>query len=554
MTNQDLQFLDQAKSELFQYDQWRIKFLNVILRVLCALGLLLIGAIIPSASSGELFLFGAVYVALLAATFAPLPYAVKAGVLLAVGYFISVFTLIRFGPWSDAAVFMLASTIFAGLLFDEQVDRWLLTLNVITLAGVGTLNAIGRFALSANVPITNGFGWLTYSADYIVLAIALMWAVNLLKSEFRTVADQFQSALKFLSKDRNELEQRIDDRTTGLVKRTDQLRAASYIARQTAEAENLEDLLETVVKLVTDQFGFYHAGIFLINETGDEAILQAASSDGGKRMIEKGHSLKVGSQGIVGYVAAQKRSHIALDVGTDAVFFNNPDLPRTRSEMALPLTVHNRILGILDIQSDQPQAFNTDDTDVLQTLADQVAVAIENARLLDEAQAALLQIEALTAVRTREAWGQVLKQGGYSYTFTPLGLRAGNASNHQDDKALKIPITLRGQKIGTITLSKKDETPWNKIDEELVNEVAYQAGLAVDNIRLLEDATQRARQEQTVGELAARFSQSLDIDSLLQTAARELGQVPEVAEISVFIGQIPEQAPQKRRSRRISGQ
>ena len=86
----------------------------------------------------------------------------------------------------------------------------------------------------------------------------------------------------------------------------------------------------------------------------------------------------------------------------------------------------------------------------------------------------------------------------------------------------------------------------------MVNEVAYQTGLAIDNVRLVEEATERAHQEQTVGELATRFSQSSDIDNLLQTAARELGQVTDVAEVSVFIGQIPEQTPQKRRVKRFS--
>jgi GAF domain-containing protein/HAMP domain-containing protein len=344
----------------------------------------------------------------------------------------------------------------------------------------------------------------------------------------------------------NELEKRVEERTESLMRKTNQLRAASFIARQTAEVQNLGAILNTVVNLVTDQFGFYHAGIFLLNESGDEAVLQAASSPGGRRMIERGHSLAVGTQGIVGYVAAQKKPRIALDVGADAVFFNNPDLPMTRSEVALPLIIREKVLGVLDIQSDQPQAFTPEDIDVLQTLADQVAVAIENARLLDESQAALMQLEALTASRTREAWSQRVQKRGYAFTYTPLGLRAEKLSGEAAN-ALKVPITLRGQKIGTISLARKDNLNWSRVDEDLINEVAYQVGLAVDNIRLLEEATERAKQEQTIGELAARFSQSLDIDSLLQTAARELGQMPEVSEVSVFIGQMPEQTPPKRR-------
>jgi GAF domain-containing protein len=349
-----------------------------------------------------------------------------------------------------------------------------------------------------------------------------------------------------LTQDRANLEQRVQERTAILKRKTEQLRAAAFVARQTSSAQDLGSLLNKVVNLITSQFGYYHTGIFFINESGDEAILQAASSEGGRRMVARKHSLKVGTQGIVGYAAAQKKPRIALDVGTDAVFFSNPDLPMTRSEMALPLMIRNRVIGVLDIQSDQPQAFDQDDLEVFQTLADQVAVAFENARLLEESQTALTQLEAATALRTREAWSQKIEQGGHTFTYTPLGLRAGRSSA-DDEKTLKVPIILRGQKIGSIFLVRKDDSNWSEIDKNMINEVAYQTGLAVDNIRLLEEATQRARQEQTVGELAARFGQSLNIDNLLQTAARELGQIPDVTEVSVFVGQIPEQAPVKRR-------
>jgi GAF domain-containing protein len=266
-------------------------------------------------------------------------------------------------------------------------------------------------------------------------------------------------------------------------------------------------------------------------------------------MIERGHSLAVGTQGIVGYVAAQKKPRIALDVGDDAVFFNNPDLPMTRSEVALPLLIRNRVLGVLDIQSDKPQAFGTEDIDVLQTLSDQIAIAIENARLLDETQAAILQLEALTGVRTREVWKQKLRENNRVFTYTPMGLRAEKLSQTSEN-AIGAPIILRGQKIGNISIAKKGDAKWNKLDESLLEEVASQVGLAVDNIRLLEEATQRAIQEQTIGKLAARFSQSLDLDTLLQTAARELGQVADVSEVSIFIGELTEEAPSKTLTKR----
>lgn len=553
MTNPEKNILDQANDSLFQYDRWRVSFLNTILRVAVGLGLLLFLINIPVFKGMEIIFYSAIYVTLLVITFTSLPYPAKAGALIVAGYFVGTYTIMQYGPWTGAIVYYLGITLFASLLFDKRLDRWVFVVNITTIIAFSALNLMGQLALGiTGLPKPSLADWVSYGTDYIVFAIALTWAVNLLKDEFKSVADQFQSALAFLSKDRSELEKRVNERTAGYIKKTEQLRAASYIARQTADLQDLEMVLSMVVNLVTDQFGYYHAGIFLMNESGDEVILQTASSEGGKRMVERGHSFKVGAKSIVGYSATQKRPRIALDVGNDAIFFNNPDLPNTRSEMALPLLIHDKVLGVLDIQSDQPQAFSVDDIDVLQILADQIAVAIENMRLLEDAQTALMQIETLTVVRTRDTWRQKVKEGNFSYTHTPLGMRPGKISKNANEQALLIPITLRGQKIGSISLTRKNNAQWNDVDIDMVNEVAYQTGLAVDNVRLVEDATERALQEQTVGELAARFSQSSDIDNLLQTAARELGQVTDVAEVSVFIGQIPEQTPQKRRAKRFS--
>jgi GAF domain-containing protein len=331
-----------------------------------------------------------------------------------------------------------------------------------------------------------------------------------------------------------DLEQRVAERTESLTRKSDQLRAASHIARQTAEIQDLSILLDMVANLVTDQFGFYHTGIFLVSESGSEVILQSASSEGGHRMIQKGHALAVGKKGIVGYVAEQKKPRIAMDVGEDAVYFDNPDLPKTRSELALPLLIRNRVLGVLDIQSDKPQAFSIDDIDVLQTLADQIAVAIENARLLDESQAALMQLEAVTGLRTRESWRQRLQGKGRAFTYTPLGLRAGKLQG-SNQNSLSIPLLLRGQKIGDISITRKGNAAMNKNEEDLIAEVAIQASQAIDNIRLLEEATQRANQEEIISRLAGSFSQSLDTDTLLQNAVRGLIQLPDVSEVSVMV-------------------
>jgi GAF domain-containing protein len=529
------------RDEFFSHEQWRERFLQVVLRGSCLIGLIAIVLYLFSSSTLLYKVLAIVtYGVLIAVTlFDRVQYRIRAAVFLFLLYLSGFSSLIDHGI-ADASILFLGFIVMACLLFSLRAGIYVaIALTFLTIVFFGWS--------SSSVENT-----ARLTAIFLVIATIVAMGLRTFQDEFIKTITGARQTFETLRGERALLEQRVEERTAGLARKTEQLRATSYIARKTAEVQDLASLLSTVARLVTDQFGFYHTGIFLINETGDHVILQAASSEGGQRMIERGHSLRVGTQGIVGYVAAQKKPRIALDVGTDAVFFNNPDLPMTRSEVALPLLIRNRVLGVLDIQSDKPQAFGTEDIDVLQTLSDQIAIAIENARLLDETQAAIIQLEALTGTRTLEVWTQRLRDNQRVFTYTPMGLRAEKVKQ-TNANAITAPIMLRGQKIGNISIARKGESKWSKLDETLLDDVASQVGLAVDNIRLLEEATQRARQEQTIGKLATRFSQSLDLDTLLQTAARELGQVPDVSEVSVFIGDLSEDGSKKPVSKRAIG-
>jgi GAF domain-containing protein len=524
--------------ELYSYERWRERFLDGVLRGSCILGLIAIVLYLFTPSTVVFKLLAILTYAILVAVtwFNRLPYFIRAGVFLLLLFLAGFSSMLDYGI-ADASLLFLGFIVMSGLLFSQRTSLYF-------AIGIALISLL-IFGLPGSTVLI----WAKTIGILSIVSIIIAIGLRTSQDEFTKTQEEARRMLTALREEHSTLEQRVEERTSGLTQKTEQLRATSYIARKTAEVQDLATLLDTVARLVTDQFGFYHTGIFLINETGDQAVLQAASSEGGRRMIERGHSLSVGTQGIVGHVAAQKKPRIALDVGTDAIFFNNPDLPMTRSELALPLLVRGKVVGVLDIQSDQPRAFDVEDIDVLQTLSDQIAIAIENARLMDETQAAILQLEALTSVRTREAWSKKLRERSRVFTYTPLGLRAEKLS-HNNDKAISVPIMLRGQKIGTISIARKGDATWSKLDKDLVEEIASQVGLAVDNIRLLEEATERAKQEQMVGKLAARFSQSLDLDTLLQTAARELGQLPNISEVSVFVGQESEQTSQtKQRSK-----
>ena len=362
------------------------------------------------------------------------------------------------------------------------------------------------------------------------------------EDEFGQMAQTFNMMAEQLEDLYASLEQRVAERTEALRRRTLQLEAAATVAREAAAIRDVDTLLNEAVRLISSRFGFYHAGIFLVDETGEYAVLRAVSSEGGRRMLERGHKLAVGKVGIVGYVAGTGEPRIALDVGEDAVFFDNPDLPLTRSEMALPLRVRGEVIGVLDVQSEKPAAFTEEDIAVLQVMADQIAFAIENARLLEESQRALRELERLYGERVREAWQRWTGQRPMAYRYTGAGVEPLPDPDRltiggTDGRRLTIPIRLWGQTIGSISLRRTEEQPpWSLDEQRLAEEIGEQIALALENARLLEETQDRAAREKMISEMTAQLTRSLDVETLLQTAMRELARLPEVDEIAVYLG------------------
>ena len=169
---------------------------------------------------------------------------------------------------------------------------------------------------------------------------------------------------------------------------------AAEVSRAAGTALEMEDLLQQVVDLVQTRFELYYAGLFLVaqgasgdGESGSWAVLRVGTGEAGQQMVEQEHKLEIGGESMIGQCVATKRPRIAMDVGDEAVRFANPFLPDTRTELALPLISRGQALGALTIQSQLPAAFSMDDIAVLQTMADQLAITIDNANLIELAHA-----------------------------------------------------------------------------------------------------------------------------------------------------------------------
>lgn len=446
------------------------------------------------------------------------------------------------------------------------------------VAGIASLLATVLSRVLSNPVIK-----LTETAEKIAsgnLEIAAPVETN---DELGTLASAFNMMTRQLRSFINELEDRVQARTQDLARQNEflvlrarQLQTISDVARDVASAQKIEVLLPRVANLISERFGFYHVGIFLKDDTGEYAVLRAANSEGGQRMLARQHRLKVGQVGIVGYVTGTGKPRIATDVGEDSVFFKNPDLPLTRSEMALPLKIGDQVIGALDVQSTVSGAFSQEDIELFGILADQIAIAIANNRLLEETNQAFEEISSLHRSYLKQEWKRQSEQqkvSGFRYTTQGAVLKekelqpeirtvveTGQAiiqnSNVNPDGSLvparvTLPILLRGEPIGAIHLEEqgKENRAWAENEILAVQSITDQIALALENARLFEETVRRADRERKTLEITSKLRATNDFQSIIQVAVDELQQVLNASRAQIVLrrSDLPEQEPENNR-------
>ena len=381
--------------------------------------------------------------------------------------------------------------------------------------------------------------------------------IGTLATAFNSMTDQLQSTL-------TGLEERISERTAALQKNNLQLETIADVAREIAVIRDMNTLLNVSANLIRERLRYYHVGIFLVDERNEYAILRGASSIAAETMLARNYKLKVGQTGLVGNVTRTGQAYIALDVGTDAVHFENPFLPDTRSEIALPLRAHGLTIGALDIQATVSNSFGERDIQTFQILADQLSAAIENAQLAQRVEVTLRELTQTNRAQTQRAWQSTiakrelpayeydglkvtpvprdlapellkLLEGGKPVEIKPDRTRSGTATEQKN--VLMIPLMLSGELIGAIGLEQEDpEHVWSGAEIAVAQAAANRAALSLENSRLLDESQRRAAREQSIGQITARIGTGTEIDSILKIAIRELGSQISGAQISIEMG------------------
>jgi GAF domain-containing protein len=336
---------------------------------------------------------------------------------------------------------------------------------------------------------------------------------------------------------------------------TSVLRATATVGQITATLLKLDELLPRAVDVIRDNFAFYHVQVFLINETGDQAVLVASTGEVGQRLLERQHRLAVGSKSIIGRVTQAGEPVIARDTDKDTVHFRNELLPNTRAELAIPLIDGTTIIGALDVQSTRANAFQPTDVQALQVLANLLATAIRNARLFEkqvqtaqenkryflESEANLREIQRLNQRLTKTGWDnylgqrnsragvtleadQVLQDADWTETLIrasqsrePIKTASGG------EQIIAVPVVLRGEVIGAIEVE-----PGQELEEtealEMVQAVAQRLAVSLDNTRLFEEAQLATAQEQRINAIVSQYQAVSSVDDLLRITLTELSQ------------------------------
>ncbi len=464
-------------------------------------------------------------------------------------------TYIAFGAHSihDSAITGYALTVVIGGLLLGERGVWVvagLAAAGVTFLGLADMNGLTTTFMAQRT----GYDDIGIISLLLILSAGVMRTLLTRANNSIQRAKENEQAQSDANKElrilQTSLEERVENRTRELKETSDQLErrakdfeAIADISRSMTGIREMDKLLPTVASLISERFGFYHAGIFILDEAGEYAVLSAANSLGGKRMMEREHKLKMEPGSLVGYASSRGLPRIALDVGEDAVFFSNPDLPDTRSEIALPLIVGSQTIGVLDVQSTESGAFTEQDVNILSTLANQVAIAIQNARSFEETRRALAESERIYQQFVQQGWQRITSdKPNLGYQYSNLGLKPLDAPlaskkaqpAKQTQADILIPSKLRGQSSGVLNIRAADSArKWDVDELALIQAAADRAALALENARLLEDSQRRASKERTISEFSAHISAATDMDTILQTAVEEIGHAIGSSEVSI---------------------
>jgi len=502
------------------YKHWREQFAIPLL-----VGVLILGsvAVIPALNGSvnpiidTIFLTAYVLTAIVAIV--RFSYRVRMSVFLSSIYVLAVRELISHGNQGDGLFLLLGVIIFSTILLSPRVGIASLVLDIFTFTIFGWLMLSGQVA-PLNPPSSPAkiVDWVSTGAAMSIFGLVVVIGFQRLEQEFLESQKQIDTTLSDLKNERINLENKVFERTI-------QLGKVNKIGRAVTAILDPDELLRQAAKSIEIEFDFYYTAFFLLDLSAQWADLKEATGEAGRILRENRHRLDVNGQSAVSIAIRTKQAYIAQDAGTKPARPDNPLLPYSRSQIALPLMVGNSTLGALEMHSTKANAFLQQEVETYQNMANEIAIALENSRLFLRAQQSLSEMRATQRQYLQGAWESLTAYRKLDYSL--------GENDPITSKEIEIPLVLRDQTIGQIYL--ENSTEWTPEQKSLIESITAQATLALENARLVEESQSVAAREKLANELTSKIWASTNMDNILQTAVRELGISLEASEVVIEI-------------------
>ncbi|MGD9099983.1 MAG: GAF domain-containing protein, partial [Anaerolineae bacterium] len=432
------------------------------------------------------------------------------------------------------------------------------------MAGGLALGVLVLMLFSVNWIVTRPLGQLAEAAHLQLSGDLSARAELSTGDEFEQLGHTLNALTEKLGDTLQGLDDQIAQRTHDLERRSTYLEASTEVSRVVTAILEPDRLIQRAVDLIREHFDLYYVGLFLTEEDGEWAAFQAGTGAAGQAMRAQGRRVRVG-EGIIGWSIAHSRTRVASRTASDALNQDTIELPDVRSEAAIPLRSRGQVLGALTMLSKEPGAFDSETIATLQHMTDHVATALDNARLFAESQSLLERTHQTYSRRTQDAWAELLRmRPGWGYVYDqlsltptegdwPAAMRQAEQSGQtvqkestsvQEDGAetptLSIPIKVRDNIIGVLGFYKNEaDASWTEEEVALLETLTFQMGLALDSAQLYRDTERSAAREQLIGEVTTQIRETLDVETVLRTAAREVRQALSLPEVVVRLSSHP---------------
>lgn len=534
---------------------WRERLLNGMLYAAAGLGLpAVISGSLTAIRDGQLTriaIFAIAYTFILIITLGRnrVPYSVRAVILLTIAFALGIDSLRSTGLGGSGRVFFIAFTVIATFLFGLRGGLATLGVSAVSTIGVAWGMSNGMLPITPEVMAsTDPRSWLTGGVVFLLLTTMLVVSQSILQRGLERSLQTQRELLAALEKEHGELEKRVSARTAELRRQSLQLEATAEIARLTTEASDLNELMSRSIELIRARFGFYHASVFLIDPNEGWAEVAASTGEAGQLLLNRRHRLAVGSASIIGWVTANRLPRISPDVSADPFHFNNPALPETKSEMAVPLMIGQKLIGALDLQSTELDAFGDAEVRAIEAIASELAFAIENAELTEQQRLQLASLETEVQDRIRQSWAD------YARSSTPTIIHVGSSGSeatggfgglteatrrgetylNEDRTEVVVPVRVRGETIAAIAARRpEDAGAWSDDDVAMIESVAGQAALALETARQYAEEQRRVAELEVVNRVSQAASQLLRIDTLMRMVGRQIYGVMGRSDLSI---------------------